>query len=559
MKWELIEAIDSICKELFDQKVLVELSRPDEHFGDYSTNVAMKLAAASKGSENPRSIAEKLAEKLRSRLADLVDRVEVAGAGFLNFRLSDKTMIESIVQREIEKPLAGQTIVAEYSDPNPFKVLHGGHLYTSIVGDSIANILQESGGDVHRVNFGGDVGLHVAKSMWAIVNHLGSESPEKLDKISKNDRADWLTDRYIEGSAAYEKYEHAKNAIIDINKRVYSVVNTRDKKSSFAQIYWTTRQWSYDYFDEFYERIGVSFEKFYAESEVAGMGIKKVNQHLGEVYEESDGAIIFRGEKHGLHTRVFITKEGIPTYEAKDIGLIFHKARDYKFDKSIVITGNEQMQYMQVVLKSLEQFDPKLANATRHLTHGMVKLSGGQKMSSRQGNILRAVDILELAATANQAQRGKNDALVSIGAVKYSFLKNKIGGDIVYNPEESVSLEGNSGPYIQYALVRARSIMKKAGKKPGLLGGHNLDIHERSLARKISTYPEVFSESAADLSPHLICVYLYELCQIFNRFYENSRVIDDPRSELRLFLLDKYTKTLEHGLGILGIEAPEAM
>src|SRR5690606_20622452 len=147
--------------------------------------------------------------------------------------------------------------------------------------------------------------------------------------------------------------------------------------SDLAKIYWQTRSWSYDYFNQFYERISVSFEKYYPESETVELGLKTVQENTGKVYEKSDGAIVFKGEPYGLHTRVFINKEGLPTYEAKDVGLIMLKYKDYKFDKSIVMTGNEQAEYMKVVLKSIEQYEPELVKATSHITHGLVKLAGG--------------------------------------------------------------------------------------------------------------------------------------------------------------------------------------
>jgi arginyl-tRNA synthetase len=213
---------------------------------------------------------------------------------------------------------------------------------------------------------------------------------------------------------------------------------------------------------------------------------------------------------------------------------------------------------MKVVLKSIEQFQPKLAEATTHLTHGMVKLQGGVKMSSRKGNILRAVDVLDAAAGANKQATGREDEQTILGAVKYAFLKQRIGADIIYDPAESVSLQGNSGPYLQYAHARARSILDKA-KEPATTKPESFEAGERSLARKLGEYPEVVDEAVKDLMPHHICTYLYELAQVFNRFYEHNRVIDDPREATRLTLVTHYADTLKRGLTILGIIAPDHM
>ena len=552
MKTELEALISEAVKELFNVEVSIELTRPEEQFGDYATNVALQLSK--QVGKSPREIGEQLAEKLRNDLSNHVSEVTVAGPGFLNLKLTVRSLLK-LAQTEPKRTLEGQTVVAEYSDPNPFKVLHAGHLYTSIVGDSIANLLELAGANVHRVNFGGDVGLHVGKTMWVILNRLGGENLEGLNQIEN--KSEWLASAYVEGTNAYEDNEDAKQAIVDLNKRVYQLHTDNDHESAFAQIYWTTRQWSYDYFNEFYARIGSTFEKYYPESETAPIGLQTVREHTPDVYEESDGAIVFDGEKHGLHTRVFINSEGIPTYEAKDVGLIILKKQDYNFDRSVVITGNEQAQYMQVVLKSIEQFAPELTKATTHLTHGLVKLQSGEKMSSRKGNILRAVDVLDAAGEANKELNDQENEDTVLGAVKYSFLKNRMGGDTIYDPKESVSLEGNSGPYLQYAHARARSILSKSNVQAEL--SEDLEDGERSLLRKIAEFSEVIDKSIAEMMPHSICTYIYELSQSFNFFYEHNRVIDDPREGIRVALITSYADRLRQGLTLLGIASPDKM
>jgi arginyl-tRNA synthetase len=554
MKRELETAISGAVQELYGVNAAIELTRPEEKFGDYSTNAALQIAKNLQ--KSPRDIAEKLCEKLKSTLGSKVDDVSVAGPGFINLRLSNSALIGALSTKP-QSSLAGKTVVAEYSDPNPFKVLHAGHLYTSVVGDAVANLLEQAGAKVHRVNFGGDVGLHVGKTMWAIVKIIGDESPEKLQEIPVEQHAEWMAEAYIAGTRAYDEDEQSKTEITDLNKRVYKIHSENDHDSPFAQIYWTCRQWSYDYFDQFYARIGSKFEKYYPESQTAALGLETVKQHIGDVYTESDGAVIFDGEKYDLHTRVFINSEGLPTYETKDVGLIMKKWQDYSFDQSVIITGNDIIEYMKVVLKSIEQFQPELPARTRHLTHGIVKLQGGTKMSSRKGNFLRAVDVLDAAEEASKALSAENGEQTVLGAVKYAFLKNRMGGDIVYNPQESVSMEGNSGPYLQYAHARARSILGKAAGSEHQLS--DLGEGERSLARKISEYPEAVDKAVADLMPHHVAGYLYELAQVFNRFYEHNRVIDDKRQSQRLTLVNHYADTLKSGLGVLGITAPDKM
>lgn len=554
----ITQAFTRAITSLFSLDVAPEFTRPDEQFGDYATNIALQLAGRLQRS--PRDVAAELVEAVHTELGDQVKELTIAGPGFINITLGDAEVLKAAQAAPRTKPdtFTGKVVITEYSDPNPFKVLHAGHFYTSVVGDAITNLIRVAGGDVHTVNFGGDVGLHVGKTMWAIVKDLGGEHPEKLKEIAEDQHAEWMAKNYVIGTNAYEEDEQAKAEIIEMNKRVYQLFADDDHDSPFAQIYWTCRQWSYDYFAAFYARIGTHFEKYYPESSVAPLGLATVKEQYEKgVYKDSDGAIVFEGEPYGLHTRVFINSHGLPTYEAKDVGLIMAKWRDYHFDKSVIITGNDIVEYMKVVLKSIEQFEPDLAKHTTHITHGNVKLAGGVKMSSRKGNFLRAVDVLDIAADANKQATGRDDEQAVLGAIKYSFLKQRIGADIIYVPEESVSLEGNSGPYLQYAHARARSILAKADQGTATITG--LEAGERSLVRKIGEYPEVVERAVTELMPHHICTYLYELAQSFNRFYEHNRVIGDERQAIRLQLVGLYADVLHDGLGLLGIAAPERM
>lgn len=552
MKDELVKIIKAAAGNKASS-VSVELFRPDEKFGDYATNIALKLGSILK--KPPKTIAQEIAKKLSEE--DLIDSAEVAGSGFINIRLSDKTLVKLGTSQPLT-PLKGRSIVVEYSDANPFKVLHAGHLYTSIVGDSIANILELAGAKVHRVNFGGDVGLHVAKSLWSIEKYLGGLRPDKLNDIPPHKRADWLSERYIEGNSAYEKDEN-KPAIAKLNQDIYEILEKDDHNSPLAKIYWTCRKWSYDYFEDFYKLLGIKFEKYYPESSVFKLGLETVRAHIPAVYEQSQGAIVFKAERYGLFTNVFINSKGLPTYAAKDVGLIMKKWQDYHYDKSIIITSSEQKDYMSVVLKSVEQFDRKLSDGTVHLTHGEIKLAGGVKMSSRLGNFLKATDIIEAAEKAAVDKDNLSDPIITIGAVKYSFLKQAIGPDIIYDPKESVSIEGNSGPYLQYARVRARNILSKADIKSAELTDEVLEKDERSLLLKISEYSEVIETAISELKPHYICSYLYELAQKFNSFYERNRVIGDKREKMRLALVAQYVKNIDSGLSVLGISVPDKM
>lgn len=559
------QIIQNAIKQLFSIEQVIQLSRPDSQFGDFATNVAMQLTKTL--GKNPREIAEQLAEKLRE--TGEFSEVSIAGPGFINLRVQDSSLTNEL-NKIISNPseygksnlYQNKIVVTEYSDPNPFKVLHVGHLYTSVIGDAISNLIESAGGQVHRVNFGGDVGLHVAKTMWSIVGRLGGEHPDKLQEIEEASRSEWMAGCYVEGTRAYDDSEASKAEIVLMNKKVYQLHNDNDHESAFAQIYWTCRKWSYEYFDAFYDRIGTKFERYYPESETTPIGLKTVlEQKEKGVFKDSNGAVVFEGEPYGLHTRVFINSEGLPTYEAKDLGLSLKKWDDYHFDESIIITANDIIDYMKVLIKSIEQFRSDLAQRTKHITHGNVKLAGSVKMSSRKGNFLRAVDVLDMVADENEAAQGNRDTAPVLGAIKYAFLKFRIGADSIFEPKESVSLQGNSGPYLQYALARARSITRKlvsTDTKPA----NATEVYsqfERSLLLKISEYPDIIHLATVELTPHVMCTYLYELAQTFNRFYENSRVAGDEREQIRSLIITAYSTVLANGLTILGIPTPDRM
>jgi arginyl-tRNA synthetase len=554
MKQEIEAVIVAACKNLFNIETQIEVTRPDEQFGDYATNIALQLAKQL--GKNPREIAEALAGTLSEQ--ENIAQVFVAGPGFLNVRLTDGALIQSSLAKS-SQTLHDQKTLLEYSCPNAFKELHTGHLYQTIVGDALGRIFETAGATVYRANFGGDVGLHVAKCLFGIVDLLGGEDPEKLAEINKADQAAWISKAYVAGARVYEEDEDAKDQITRYNKMIYAFHVDDDHESSLAQIYWTCRAWSYSYFKSFYESIEVApFDAYYPESQTTNPGMELVRAN-SEVFTESNGAVVYEGEKRGLHTRVFITSQGIPTYETKDLGVIVTETKDFAYDRRIIMTGNDQAEYMKVVFAALQDIDSGLAAKQKHITNGTVKFGDGKKMSSRLGNVSRAADVLTVVGEA--VEKLNDDQIlkkqITLGAIKYSFLKHRLGGDISFDIAESVSIEGNSGPYLQYAHARARSILRKTAVESGTVT--DLKAGERSLVRKITEYNEVFERAALDLMPHYICTYLYELCQQFNRFYENNRVIGDARESLRVALVEQYANVLRDGLATLGIPTPEQM
>lgn len=537
------EALKKACMDLFGVSADPQLTRPDESLGDYSTNLSLRLA--SELSKSPREIAASLV--LEAAKIKGVASADVAGPGFINLRLSDEALAKSVSSaNKLPQTLKGQTVVLEHTDPNPFKEFHIGHAYSNTVGVAVGKLLEAAGAKVHQVSYHGDVGLHIAMAVWAISrDKLASDSLEKA-------LASGLGDYYAKGAQAYQDDTTAKTEIEAINKSLYAKDDPQLNK-----IYEIGRASSLKHFENIYKRLGTKFEKNYFESQCAGEGEEIVRKNLGKVFEKSEGAIVFDGEKAGLHKRVFITSAGLPTYEAKEIGLAFAKQRDYpSANQFVVITGNEIDDYFRVLVAAIKEIEPELAAKIKHLSHGMVKLPTG-KMSSRSGTVKLFLDLEADIKKAAQKLYGKDKAVdpTVLGAIKYEFLRHRIGGDFVFDMEESISLHGNSGPYLRYAYARAKSILAKC--KSTKVPNDQFEPDERALARKISEFPEVAGRASTELMPHYICTYLYELAQTFNSFYEKNRVVGDEREPLRAGLLKSYAAVLKSGLSILNIEAPE--
>ena len=548
-------------------------------------------------------MAEEIAQKFT--IHSEIEKVEAVKPGFVNFWLADEYLshnMEEVLKNPEEagksETLKNKKIMVEFTDPNPFKEFHIGHLYSNIVGESICRLLESQGAEVKRVCYQGDVGMHVAKAIFGISRKLRTESVKLriLEEKSLKEKAKFLGQAYALGATAYEENEKAKQEIIAINKKVYT-----KEDSQINELYEKGKDWSLAYFDRIYHRLGTRFWKLYFESEVGVIGLAYVEKYLGKgIFTENDGAVIFEGEQYGLHTRVFINSLGLPTYEAKELGLAPTKYKDFPYDKSIILTGNEINEYFKVLLQVLELINPDLAKKTKHISHGMVRLPEG-KMSSRTGNVITGEWLLDEAKekTVKKIQEVKHigeqfnqdrDTIadqVGIGAVKYALLKSSIGRDIEFDFDTSITFDGNSGPYIQYAYVRTQSILTKAKTHPlpppeegrketisppaeGTKGRvlvekmkkYKVQPEELILLRLLTRFSSIVQQSADTLSPNTLCNYLYELAKQFNLFYQTYRIADALTAEeiaFRLHLTQATGTILHGGLSFLGIAAPEKM
>ncbi|MFI5265690.1 MAG: arginine--tRNA ligase, partial [Candidatus Levyibacteriota bacterium] len=456
--------------------------------------------------------------------------------------------------------LKNKKVMVEFTDPNPLKEFHIGHLYSNAVGEALSRLFESQGAEVWRVCYQGDVGLHVAKALWGINSKLKSQNA-KLEEIEKKPlpvRAKFLGEAYALGAAAYTD-EKTKEEIIELNKKVY------EKDPEIFPLYEKAKQWSLDYFETIYKTLGTKFVKYYFESEAGPLGKQIVEEHMGDIFRKENGAVIFPKEKSGLHTRVFINSLGLPTYEAKELGLAPKKYADFPYDTSIIVTGNEINEYFKVLLKALSLIKPDLAQKTKHVSHGMVKLPGG-KMSSRTGDVITGDRLIsETKSKIKETYEGTSESLLSeiaVGAIKYTLLKSHIGADIVFDLNESINLHGNSGPYLQYAYARTQSILGKAqgiNREPSTVN-RELAIEELDLLRTLVQFPEVVQRAQLEFAPSYICTYLFDLTQKFSLFYEKHRVINAENEEIRdfrLILVAGVGQVLKNGLTLLGIKSPE--
>jgi arginyl-tRNA synthetase len=545
----------------------------DKNYGDYATNIAFQ--AAKKLNKSPIEAAEIISHDVQVKNSELIERIEVAKPGFINITLKNKSLLNylSIEHKKRGIPsLEGKKIMIEFTDPNPFKEFHIGHLYSNIVGESIARMLEAGGAEVRRVCYQGDVGLHVAKAIFGMSHFLDTENItlEDIEQEPLKDRANFLGKAYAFGATKYEEDESAKEKIVSLNKMVY------EKDTEIMALYKIGRKWSLEYFESIYARLGTKFVDYYFESEAGPKGVDIVKKYKDTVFEESNGAIIFPGEKYGLHTRVFINSLGLPTYEAKELGLAVTKYNDYSFDTSIMITGNEIDEYFKVLLKALSMIEPEIASKMKHISHGMVRLPEG-KMSSRTGNIVTGEWLLDEAvrraskkikeakdgeAKISEIDKADVSEMVGVGAVKWALLRSGIGKDVEFSFEESVSFEGNSGPYLQYTYVRTRSVLAKAGELSSFSGSEiTLSAEERSLLVMLSQYSDIVSDAAEKYSPSTISTYLFQLAQEYNLFYQKHPILKEEGNVriFRLTLTQEVGETIKDGLSLLGIKIPEKM
>lgn len=511
--------------------------------GDYSTNLALIT----------KQDANLLKLELEKNLLPEIAKVEVAGAGFINFFLKPEYLAQNLQEILTKKDKFGwnnnlekQKIIVEYTDPNPFKEFHIGHLMSNAIGESISRLIEASGAEVKRACYQGDVGLHVAKAILGY-RHLQQHG------TSLNEDNAWAVSYKI-GNDLYESNDEFKAEARKINEQIYQNPASLPEYSRGREI--TLKK-----FDFIYEKLGTKFDEgfYFFESETGEFGKKIVAENVGKIFERSENAIVFHGEKFDskLHTRVYITAQGLPTYEAKELGLHFTKNKLFPFDRSIIITASEQDGVFKVGLEALKQIDENLASKTKHLSHGMLRLPTG-KMSSRTGDVITAESLIAEVQKKVLEKMEEKDEMVAeqvvVGAIKYAILKQAPGRDVIFDFAKSLSFEGDSGPYLQYTYARAKSVLVKSEQQPDLA---NLEITDTT--KLLARFPEIVSRAREMYSPQLIVNYLLNLASGFNTFYAQNKIIGSAEEKSRLALTQAVAQVLKNGLWLLGISTPERM
>ncbi|MEN9625993.1 MAG: hypothetical protein RL557_321 [archaeon] len=514
--------------------------------------------------KSPIEIAQHLKDLLSTRIKKIpqIENIQTKGP-YLNFFVNKKLLAKYILDNMHESYGKGKKkgkIMVEYCHANTHKAFHVGHTRNIALGESICRILENAGYKVVRANYQGDVGMHVAKTLWGFMNlkKLNLEMPKK-------DQGKWLGIVYAKASAAAED-ETIKKEINEINQRLYA----GDKKLS--ELWKKTRQWSIDYFEtEVYPDFDVHFDRFYFESEVEKTGIQMAKKLLkNNVAQLSEGAIIMDLEKYNLGIFLILKSDETPLYSTKDLYLAELMDKEHNPERILHIVGSEQKFYFQQLFKTLELFNPKNAKKQQHISYELVNLPTG-KMKSREGKVILYDDtrdkikelvkkeLLKRNKELKQKELEEKTKKITLGAIKYAMLSQSTHKTIIFNEQDVTNFDGDTGPYLQYAYARASSIMKKSKKKAKHTIPQELTEKEAALIKKIAQFLIEIKRAEEKLDPSIIAHYAYHLAQLFNEFYHTTKVIDSEEEAFRLKLVDAFRTTMKNALYLLGIEVMDEM
>lgn len=600
---QIINAALAAVKELYGQEVaekMVQLQKTKKEFEGNLTLVVFPFLKISR--KKPDETAREIGEYIKQNCEAIADFNAVGG--FLNLVIDKKAWLALLNEMNLnekfgEKPVteASPLVMIEYSSPNTNKPLHLGHVRNNLLGWSLAQIMEANGNRVVKTNIVNDRGIHICKSMLAWLKFGNGETPESSGKkgdhligdyyvaFDKHYRAEVaeLKAKYVAEGMDEEQAEKKAKEESPLIKEAHEMLVKWEQNDPEVRALWKKmNDWVYAGFDETYKALGVGFDKIYYESNTYLVGKKKVEEGLakGLFFRKDDNSVWADLTDEGLDQKLLLRSDGTSVYMTQDIGTAEMRFNDFPIDKMIYVVGNEQNYHFQVLSILLDRLGFKWGKELVHFSYGMVELPNG-KMKSREGTVVDADDLIaamvadakqtseELGKFKDMSEEERNEIarIVGLGALKYFILKVDARKNMLFNPEESIDFNGNTGPFIQYTYARIRSILRKAQAEginiPATLAGTMpLNEKEIELIQKLNEFGAAVEQAGKDYSPSGIANYCYELTKAFNQFYHDYSILGADTEEekvVRLVLAQNVGKTLKNGMALLGIEVPERM
>ena len=600
---QIINAAQAAVKELYGQEVpekMVQLQKTKKEFEGNLTLVVFPFLKISR--KKPDETAREIGEYIKQNCEAIADFNAVGG--FLNLVIDKKAWLALLNEMNLnekfgEKPVteASPLVMIEYSSPNTNKPLHLGHVRNNLLGWSLAQIMEANGNRVVKTNIVNDRGIHICKSMLAWQKFGNGETPETSGKkgdhligdyyvaFDKHYRAEVaeLKAKYMAEGMDEEQAEKKAKEESPLIKEAHEMLVKWEQNDPEVRALWKKmNDWVYAGFDETYKALGVGFDKIYYESNTYLVGKKKVEEGLakGLFFRKDDNSVWADLTDEGLDQKLLLRSDGTSVYMTQDIGTAEMRFNDFPIDKMIYVVGNEQNYHFQVLSILLDRLGFKWGKELVHFSYGMVELPNG-KMKSREGTVVDADDLIaamvadakqtseELGKFKDMSEEERNEIarIVGLGALKYFILKVDARKNMLFNPEESIDFNGNTGPFIQYTYARIRSILRKAQAEginiPATLADTMpLNEKEIELIQKLNEFGAAVEQAGKDYSPSGIANYCYELTKAFNQFYHDYSILGADTEEekvVRLVLAQNVGKTLKNGMALLGIEVPERM
>ena len=602
---QIVKAVEAGIMEMYGQSApqgSVVLQETREGFEGELTLVVFPFLRISR--KKPEDTAQDLGQYLVANLPGVVRGFNVV-KGFLNLSIQPACWI-SLLQDIWHNPRYGFTpvtessplVMIEYSSPNTNKPLHLGHVRNNLLGWALANIMEANGNKVVKTNIVNDRGIHICKSMLAWLRWGNGETPQTSGKKGDHLIGDYyvafdkhyreevkeLKAQYMAGGMAEEQAEEKAKQEAPLIREAHEMLVKWEQGDAEVRALWKKmNEWVYEGFDETYKALGVSFDKIYYESQTYLEGKEKVEEGLqkGFFYRRPDGSVWADLTKEGLDEKLLLRSDGTSVYMTQDIGTAKLRFQDFPIDKMIYVVGNEQNYHFQVLSILLDKLGFKWGKDLVHFSYGMVELPNG-KMKSREGTVVDADDLIEsMVENAAQMSADKVNRLeditpeeaheiarrVGLGALKYFILKVDARKNMLFNPEESIDFNGNTGPFIQYTYARIRSILRKAEAEGTQVPAElpltaELTAKEISLIQHLQGFAAVVRQAGNDYNPSAIANYCYELVKEYNQFYHDLSVLREPDQDKKVFRLAlsaAVSQVVKNGMGLLGIEVPERM